>query len=160
MHLRMTGCLLVTLPGYPMEKHTHIIFHLGNGKELRFSDTRRFGRFWVIRNGEEDAYSAIEKLGLEPLSTECNAEYLQSRFGKRKKTIKECLLDQSVIAGIGNIYSDEILYRAKICPTRSASSLTAKEWQRLAEIIPECLSYFIKKNCIEQEDYLKTKGQD
>lgn len=160
LHLRMTGCLLVTPSDYAMEKHTHIIMQFNNGTELRFSDTRRFGRFWLIRNDEKDTYSGIGKLGLEPLSTECNAEYLQSRFGKRKKTIKECLLDQSVIAGIGNIYSDEILYRAKICPTRSASSLTAKEWQRLAEIIPECLSYFIKKNRIEQEDYLKTKGQD
>ncbi len=160
LHLRMTGCLLVTPPDYPKEKHTHIVMQLNNRMELRFSDTRRFGRFWLIRNDEKDTYSGISKLGLEPLSTECNSEYLQSRFGKRKKTIKECLLDQSVIAGIGNIYSDEILYRAKICPTRSASSLTAKEWQRLAEIIPECLSYFIKKNRIEQEDYLKTKGQD
>lgn len=160
LHLRMTGCLLVTPPNYPLEKHTHIIFHLSNGMELRFSDARRFGRFWLIRNDEKDTYSGISKLGLEPLSTECNAEYLQIRFGKRKKTIKECLLDQSVIAGIGNIYSDEILYRAKICPTRSASSLTAKEWQRLAEIISECLSYFIEKNYINAEDYLKTKGQD
>ena len=107
-----------------------------------------------------DDSMSIGKLGLEPLSAGCNAEYLQRRFGKRKKKIRECLPDQSVIAGIGNIYSDEILYRAKICPIRSAGSLTAKEWQRLSGIIPECLSYFIRKNRIEQEDYLKTKGQD
>lgn len=160
LHLRMTGCLLVTPSDYPMEKHTHIIFHLSGGKELRFSDTRRFGRFWLIRKGEEDTYSGIEKLGLEPLSGECGAEYLKCRFGKRKKKIKECLLDQSVIAGIGNIYSDEILFRAKICPARPADNLTEKEWERLAEVIPECLSYFIEKNRIGQEDYLQTKGQD
>ena len=99
-------------------------------------------------------------MGLEPLSRECNVEYLKSKFGKRKKKIKECLLDQSVIAGIGNIYSDEILFLAKICPARSADSLTETEWERLAEMIPECLSYFIEKNHIEQEDYLQTKGQD
>ena len=160
LHLRMTGCLLVTPSDYPMEKHTHIIFHLSGGKELRFSDTRRFGRFWLIQDGEEDTFSGIGKLGLEPLSRECNAEYLKSKFGKRKKKIKECLLDQSVIAGIGNIYSDEILFLAKICPARSADSLTETEWERLAEMIPECLSYFIEKNHIEQEDYLQTKGQD
>lgn len=160
LHLRMTGCLLVTPPDYPMEKHTHIIFHLSSGKELRFSDTRRFGRFWLIRNGEEDTYSGIEKLGLEPLSAECNAKYLQSRFGKRKKTIKECMLDQSVAAGIGNIYSDEILFRAKICPARPAGSLTEEEWKLLAGVIPECLLYFIEKNHITAEEYLKTKGQD
>lgn len=160
LHLRMTGCLLVMPSDYPIEKHTHIIFHLSNGKELRFSDTRRFGRFWMIRNGEEDTYSGIAKLGLEPLSAECNAKYLQSRFGKRKKTIKECLLDQSVVAGIGNIYSDEILFRAKICPARPAGSLTSEEWKRLAEMIPECLLYFTTKNHITTEEYLKTKGQD
>lgn len=160
LHLRMTGCLLVTPPDYPIEKHTHIIMQLNSGMELRFSDARRFGRFWLIQSGEKDTYSGISKLGLEPLSCECNAEYLKSKFGKRKKKIKECLLDQSVIAGIGNIYSDEILFRAKICPTRSADSLMVKEWERLAEMIPECLSYFIEKNRIEQEDYLQTGGQD
>lgn len=160
LHLRMTGCLLVTPPDFPLEKHTHIIMRLSNGMELRFSDTRRFGRFWLIQRGEEDTYSGTGKLGLEPLSAECNAEYLQGRFAKRKKTIKECLLDQSVIAGIGNIYSDEILFRAKINPTRPANSLTVEECRRLAAEIPECLSYFIDKNRITQEDYLQTKGQD
>lgn len=160
LHLRMTGCLLVTSSDYPMEKHTHIIMQLSNGMELRFSDTRRFGRFWLIQFGEEDTYSGISKLGLEPLSAECNAEYLQGKLAKRKKTIKECLLDQSVIAGIGNIYSDEILFRARIIPARSANSLTSEEWQRLATEIPECLSYFIDKNRITPKDYLQTKGQD
>ena len=128
--------------------------------ELRFSDTRRFGRFWLIQFGEEDTYSGIGKLGLEPLSAECNAEYLQGKFAKRKKTIKECFLDQSVVAGIGNIYSDEILFQARINPARPANSLTAEEWQRLAAEIPGCLSYFIDKNHITPKDYLQTKGQD
>lgn len=160
LHLRMTGCLLVTPPDYPMEKHTHIIMQLNNGMELRFSDTRRFGRFWLIQSGEEDTYSGISKLGLEPFDEKFTAEYLQSRFGKRKKTIKECLLDQSVVVGIGNIYSDEILFRARISPVRPANSLTTEEWQHLATVIPECLSYFIEKNRITPEDYLQTKGQD
>lgn len=156
----MTGCLLVTPPDYPMEKHTHIIMQLNSKTELRFSDTRRFGRFWLIQSGEEDTYSGIGKLGLEPFDENLTAEYLQSKFGKRKKAIKECLLDQSVVAGIGNIYSDEILFRAEICPDRSAGSLTAEEWQRLAAEIPACLSYFTLKNHITPEDYLQTKGQD
>jgi formamidopyrimidine-DNA glycosylase len=114
LHLRMTGCLLVTPSDYPQEKHTHVVFHLKNGMELRFSDTRRFGRFWLSREGETDTYSGIDRLGLEPFDNDFNADYLQSHLGKRKKVIKECLLDQSMIAGIGNIYSDEILYAAKI----------------------------------------------
>lgn len=160
LHLRMTGCLLVTPSDYPPEKHTHITMQLSNGMELRFSDTRRFGRFWLIRNDERDTYSGIEKLGLEPLSDEFNAEYLQARLGKRKKTIKECLLNQSVIAGIGNIYSDKILYRARINPAAPANSLSVSEWERLTFEITDCLRYFIDKNSISQKDYLITKGQD
>ena len=156
----MTGCLLVTPADYREEKHTHIIFRLNNGKELRFSDTHRFGRFWLIQKSEADTYSGIEKLGKEPLAPDFTAEYLSARLGRRKKTIKECLLEQSVIAGIGNIYSDEILFAAKICPTRPANSLTAEEWKCLAKVIPERLSFFIQKNEISQEEYLETKGQD
>lgn len=124
LHLRMTGCLLLTPADYPAEKHTHIVFHLSSGDELRFSDTRRFGRFWLFHKGENDTYSGIDKLGLEPFDTDLTASYLQQHFGKRKKAVKECLLDQSVIAGIGNIYSDEILFSAMIHPARSANSLT------------------------------------
>ena len=116
LHLRMTGCLLLTPADYPAEKHTHIVFHLSSGDELRFSDTRRFGRFWLFRKGESDTYSGMDKLGLEPFDAGLTADYLQQHFGKRKKAVKECLLDQSVIAGIGNIYSDEILFASGIHP--------------------------------------------
>jgi len=160
LHLRMTGCLLVTPPDYPVEKHTHIIMQFNNGTELRFSDTRRFGRFWLIQSGEEDTYSGISKLGLEPFDEKFTVGYLQSKLGKRKKTIKECLLDQSIVAGIGNIYSDEILFWARISPVRAANSLTIEEWQHLATVISECLSYFIEKNHITPEDYLQSKGKD
>lgn len=160
LHLRMTGCLLAVPAKYPVEKHTHIIFRLSNSTELRFSDTRRFERFWLIRAGEEDTYSGIGKLGLEPFDAELTGEYLAARWGKRKKAVKECLLDQSVVAGIGNIYSDEILYAAKIDPARLVGSLTEKEWARLAAAIPERLGYFIEKNAISPEEYLAGRGQD
>lgn len=160
LHLRMTGCLLLTPAGYPEEKHTHLVFQMEDGRELRFSDMRRFGRFWLMKEDEEDTYSGIGKLGKEPFDHAFTAEYLRARLERRKKAIKECLLDQSIIAGIGNIYSDEILFRAKICPSRPACSLTEEEWERLAGIIPECLSFFIEKNAITPEEYLETKGKD
>lgn len=103
LHLRMTGCLLVTPSDFPKEKHTHIVMALSDKKERRFSDTRRFGRFWLLKNGKADTYSGIDKLGIEPLSPALTAEYLNAHLGKRKKAIKECLLDQSGVAGIGNI---------------------------------------------------------
>lgn len=160
LHLRMTGCLLVTPKNHEREKHTHVIFKLGSETELRFSDTRRFGRFWLIRNGKTDIYSGIAKLGIEPFSGELTADYLQKKFGKRKKPIKECLLDQTVIAGIGNIYSDEILFAAEVAPACPANDLKHEDWERLAEIIPERLSYFIDKNKLTPEEYLESKGRD
>jgi len=177
LHLRMTGGLLLTPTDYPTEKHTHIILRLKNGTEnepflkqegsmencvleLRFSDMRRFGRFWLIGKDEADTYSGIHKLGIEPLTQSVTVEYLTAHFGKRKKTIKECLLDQSAIAGIGNIYSDEILFTAGIHPARPAASLNEKEWEALAAVIPERISYYIETNRISAEEYLKTKGRD
>lgn len=160
LHLRMTGGLLLTPSDYPEEKHTHIVFSLNNGMELRFSDMRRFGRFWLIGKDEADTYSGTHKLGIEPLTEAVTFEYLHTHFGKRKKTVKECLLDQSVIAGIGNIYSDEILFTAKIHPARPASSLSEKEWETLAAVIPERISYYIETNKISTEEYLQTKGRD
>ena len=156
----MTGCLLVTPAAYPEEKHTHIIFRLNSGKELRFADTRRFGRFWLLRQGETDTYTGIEKLGAEPFDPGFSGEYLSTRLGKRKKAIKECLLEQSVIAGIGKIYSDEILFAARIHPERPANTLTKEEWNRLASVIPERLAFFIEKNETTPEEYLAAKGQD
>lgn len=160
LHLRMTGCLLVTPSDYSVSKHTHVIFQLSDGNELRFSDTRRFGRFWLIQNGEADTYSGIDKLGVEPVDTEINAEYLKLHFGKRKKALKACLLEQDVIAGIGNIYSDEILFSARIYPARPANSLNEKEWERLAGVITERIAYFIEKNRLTPDEYLESKGQD
>lgn len=172
LHLRMTGCLLLTPTDYPEKKHTHITFSLNDGTEkrqskghpcsleLRFSDTRRFGRLWLLKNGEADTYSGIEKSGTEPLDKLLTAEYLKTLLGKRKKAVKECLLDQSVIAGIGNIYSDEILFTAGIYPARPANSLNMEEWERLAAAIPERISYFIEVNKITPEEYLETRGQD
>lgn len=160
LHLRMTGCLLVTPADYPEEKHTHLVFHLSGGRELRFSDTRRFGRFWLLRQGEADTYTGMEKLGAEPFDPGFSGEYLSARLGKRKKAIKECLLDQSVIAGIGNIYSDEILFAARIHPERPANTLTTEKWNRLASVIPERLAFFVEKNKTTPEEYLAAKGQD
>ena len=98
LHLRMTGCLLVTPTDYPMENHTHIIFHLSNGKELRFSDTRRFGRFWLIRNGEEDTYSGVEKLGPEPLSAECKTDLGSGKRPSKNVCLTRAGLRESAIS--------------------------------------------------------------
>lgn len=160
LHLRMTGCLLLAPADLPEEKHTHVVLQLSGGSELRFSDMRRFGRFWLFQKNEDNTDSGMEKLGMEPFDPAFSAGYLEARLGRRKKTIKACLLEQEIIAGIGNIYSDEILFTAGIHPARPAASLTWEEWERLAAVIPERLSYFIEKNKVTPKEYLESKGEN
>ncbi len=152
LHLRMTGCLLPAPAGYAGEKHTHVVIYLSDGSELRFSDMRRFGRFWLLGRDEMDVYSGVDHLGLEPFDSGLTAAYLKHRLSHRKKAIKECLMEQSVVAGIGNIYSDEILFASGIHPACPANCLTDGEWERLASAIPECLVNFTDKNAISPEE--------
>ncbi len=160
LHLRMTGGLLIAPEDYPMEKHTHVVFCLADGRELRFTDLRRFGRFWLFAAGEEDKSSGLAKLGPEPFDPKIDAEYLKTKLGTSRRAVKECLLDQSVIAGIGNIYSDEILFAARIHPARLACDLREEEWQRLARCIPEVMGYFLEKNLVTPDEYWQDRDKD
>lgn len=160
VHLRMTGQLLVTPADYPEKPHTHVVFHLDNGRELRFIDTRRFGRIWLKGAQEEDTFTGIHKLGPEPFDAACCAAYLERVFGGRRLTVKQALLDQTVIAGIGNIYADETLFAAKLHPARSALSLRKAEWKRLAKTIPEVLAKAIADNETTADEYLAGEGKE
>ena len=158
VHLRMTGTLLIEPPENPVVKHTHVILSLDDGKQLRFTDPRRFGRFWLSGAGEPDTVSGVQRLGIEPDDPQLTSGYLQRLFAGRRKAVKECLLDQSGIAGIGNIYSDEILFAARIHPARSAGSLSCGEWNVLADVIPAVMAYYVEKNTISAVDYLAGRG--
>ena len=160
IHLRMTGCLLVMAEDGEEERHTHIVFHLSEGIKLCFSDQRRFGRMWLLDAHEEDRYSGISSLGLEPLSNEMTGDYLEKHMGHSRRALKECLMDQHVLAGIGNIYADEILFRAGILPYRPACNLSTEDWGKLAAAISERLAFFIEKNAISPEEYLLSRGKD
>lgn len=158
LHLRMTGCLLAAPSGWPEEAHTHLVFRLEDGTELRFSDQRRFGRFWLLRAGEADVYSGQGQLGPEPDDPALTPAYLRARLGRSGRAIKTCLLDQSAVAGIGNICSDEILFAARLRPDRPARTLSEAEWARLAQTIPEKLAFLTEKNAISAADYLADRG--
>ena len=160
LHLRMTGPLTVVPESEPIEKHTHLIFHLSGGSQLRYIDTRRFGRFWLLRKGEADTVTGQNKLGLEPTDPAITGEYLKTLLGKRKKTVKEMLLDQAVIAGIGNIYSDEILFAAKIYPGTACRILNEYDWDKLAKKIPEIIIWGIESNNMTPDEYLRGKGKE
>lgn len=160
LHLRMTGQLTVVPESEPIEKHTHLIFHLSGGSQLRYIDTRRFGRFWLLRKGEADTVTGQNKLGLEPTDPAITGEYLKTLLGKRKKTVKEMHLDQAVIAGIGNIYSDEILFAAKIYPGTACRILNEYDWDKLAKKIPEIIIWGIESNNMTPDEYLRGKGKE
>ena len=160
VHLRMTGRLLLCEAGEATAAHTCAALLLDDGRELRFVDARRFGRLWLLHPGEEDTYTGMAGLGPEPDDPALDAAYLRGACDKSRRAVKSCLLDQSVVAGIGNIYSDEILFAARLHPARPANSLTTEEWARLAAAIPRQLAYFIEKNQMTPEEYLETKGQD
>ena len=160
LHLRMTGELLVAPADLPMEKHTHAVFHLGDGNQLRYTDVRRFGRFWLLRRDETDTFTGMDKLGPEPFDAGCSAGYLREAMGARKRAVKECLLDQTILAGIGNIYADEILYAARIYPGRPAATLREADWQALTESIPFVLDWAIEGNRMTTEEYLAGRGRE
>lgn len=158
LHLRMTGCLTVERKDAPFSKHTHLVFSLDDGNELRYEDARRFGKFWYIESATQDTFSGKNKLVPEPF--EITVEYLKPRIVKSKKPLKTLLLDQSIIAGIGNIYSDEICFASGILPYKAGNTLSDDELSRLCGVISERITYFIDKNEITFAEYAQTKGKD
>lgn len=155
VHFRMTGTLTVENPDVPQEKHTNLVLTFANGKELRYIDYRGFGHWWYFNQGAADT-SGQQLLGIEPPMV--TLDYLQHTIAKRQTALKTLLLDQHIIAGIGNIYADEICFRARIRPTRRGSSLTTAELERLATIIPSVIAEFIQFHHVPFEVYAESKG--
>lgn len=127
IHLRMSGRLDLLPANAPADKHAHTVLVLDDGQHLRFSDTRKFGRLIMTANPQ----TVLGKLGVEPLSESFTVDWLIERMARRKRGIKALLLDQSFIAGLGNIYTDESLYRSGVDPRRLANSLDPAELTRL-----------------------------
>ncbi len=136
VHLRMTGHLHLKEAGALPDSHTHVLFDLDDGRRLHFQDTRKFGRMWLTAEPE----ALFSKLGPEPLSDEFNGEALAHKLTGRKAAIKALLLDQSLAAGVGNIYADEALFRAGLHPTRPGGSLTSEEIARLRGAVAAVLA--------------------
>jgi formamidopyrimidine-DNA glycosylase len=153
VHLGMTGRLLVTIPDGPVAAHTHARLSMASGKELRFVDPRRFGRleFRDVRRG-----AGFNAPGDEPLKI--GAEQFAALFHGRKLAIKAALLNQSLLAGVGNIYADESLFRAGIRPRRRAGSLTRAELERLRLALREVLEHAIRLGGSSVSDYVDAEG--
>ena len=143
-HLRMEGKYIIEPHDIPIEKHTHVIFELVDGRDLRYNDTRKFGRMQLMKTGEELQLPGIKKLGPEPLSKDFTVNDFYERLQKKKKMIKSALLDQTVVAGLGNIYVDEVLWMSKIHPQTPADHLTKAEVKTLHDNIIKELKAAIK----------------
>ena len=146
-HLRMEGKYFFKTKNDEINKHEHVIFDLDDGTELRYMDTRKFGKMYLIKKDEIDKKGPLIELGLEPWDDKLNSKYLLEKYKNKKLPIKSVLLDQSVIVGIGNIYADEILFASKINPKSYADRLTKP---KLKEIIDNTKKVF--------EHSLKYKG--
>lgn len=135
-HLRMEGKYNLVPTNTPLEKHVCVVFHLNHEVDLWYVDTRKFGRMQFIPTGLEDKLiPGIKKMGPEPTEKDLALSYMQNIMKKSKKIIKPFLLDQSNIAGLGNIYVDEILWQSKIHPKQPVNILTIDEIKILRENI-------------------------
>jgi formamidopyrimidine-DNA glycosylase len=142
IHLRMSGDLLVVLGGYQPAKHDRLIVQLSEDARLIFSDPRKFGRVWLV----EDPAMIFRDLGMEPLSEEFSPEWLYSALRNRKRQLKPLLLDQTFIAGLGNIYTDEALHLAKLHPLTPADAITRKKVNGLWQAVRVVLGEGIRRN--------------
>lgn len=143
LHLGMSGSLRIANAKEDLLKHDHIIFGLANKKQLRFNDPRRFGcALWLGK--DPFSHTLLKDLGPEPLSNQLEASYLYEKSRKRKVAIKNFIMENKVIVGVGNIYANESLFMSGIRPTRQAGKVTRKEYDTLLANIQIVLSNAIE----------------
>ncbi len=140
IHLKMSGRLDVLPVRWPGGKHDHVIFKLDNGYELRFNDARKFGRVYLV----DDPYQVLGRLGAEPLDSTFTLKAFRALLAGRSGALKPLLLDQTFIAGIGNIYADEALWRARLHPRRKVNTLSPDETAALHKGIRAALTEGLK----------------
>ena len=155
VHLGMTGQLAACAAAQPSAKHTHVWFELDDGRELRYTDPRRFGRMAYLTG--PGLAEELTVFGADPLLV--STEEFVSRIRSRNGQIKALLLNQSILRGVGNIYADESLWRAKIHPMRRGSELTKKQAQLLRRVLQDVLRKAILARGSSISDFLDAEGQ-
>jgi formamidopyrimidine-DNA glycosylase len=155
VHLGMTGQLVVYPAESPAPPHTHVFFVLDDGRELRYTDIRRFGRICLLPRADQK--KILGELGLDPL--EATESEFAAALHARKAHIKALLLDQTVLRGMGNIYTDESLWRARIHPRRLGANLTAKELRHLYRAVQNVLNEAIRSRGSSISDYVDSAGE-
>lgn len=155
-HLRMEGKYFIQEKDEPTNKHTHVIFVLDDGRELRYNDVRKFGRMELMPI--KDDYKEFKDLGPEPFSDDFNAKYILDYFKNNKKPLKEILLDQSFVAGVGNIYADEIAFACKIHPLTPVRELNEQDAKNIQKETRRILNGAIKAGGTTIRSYTSSLG--
>lgn len=160
VHLRMTGQLLWVNPSEPLQKHARVRLFFEGNQELRFVDQRTFGQMWYVPAETEVSSTVIglKLLGPEPFSDEFTTEYLTRKLHRRARPIKTALLDQSLIAGLGNIYADETLFLSGVMPTTLCADLTAEQIGRIHTAIIQVLQKAIESGGTTFSNFLNVQG--
>ncbi|HKY54922.1 MAG TPA: bifunctional DNA-formamidopyrimidine glycosylase/DNA-(apurinic or apyrimidinic site) lyase [Anaerolineales bacterium] len=142
IHLRMSGDLFIRDSTIRPKKHDRLVLKLSDNKSLVFNDTRKFGRVWLTSKPED----VLDRLGPEPLSREFTAQWLYNALRKRHRQLKPLLLDQTFLAGLGNIYTDEALHMAKLHPLVLSDSITTEQAKALRQAVRRVLKEGIRRN--------------
>lgn len=157
-HLRMEGKYFFKDKDEVLDKHEHIIFELDDEMELRYRDTRKFGKMYLISKSEINNIGPLVNLGLEPWDDNLTSDYLLDKYKNKKLPIKSVLLDQSIIVGIGNIYADEILFLSKINPLKKCNLINNKEANDIIKYTREVLEKAIKMGGTTIRTYSSVDG--
>ncbi|WP_410988536.1 DNA-formamidopyrimidine glycosylase [Listeria monocytogenes] len=158
-HLRMEGKFRLMDENEEVSKHTHIIFHFEDHTELRFLDVRKFGTMEVTNKYGEGETRSIKKLGPEPLTQAFTLTDFATGVKKTSRAIKTALLDQKLVAGVGNIYADEICFEAKVRPERAANSLSDKKIKRIFEATKSIMTEAIALGGSTVRTYVNSQGK-
>lgn len=159
LHLGMSGRITAGGAAAPPEPHDHVVLTLDDGTVVRLNDPRRFGLLDYIARGQETAHPLLAGLGPEPLEPGFDAGYLNRVLAGKLTPIKSALLDQRIVAGLGNIYVCEALYRASISPRRLAASVVGTRAERLAPAIRAVLAEAIEAGGSSLRDYVQANGE-
>jgi formamidopyrimidine-DNA glycosylase len=159
LHLGMSGRITTGPAGAPHAPHDHVVLALDDGTVVRFNDARRFGLIDYMRRGEEGRHPLLAGMGPEPLEPGFDGKYLAGRLAGKMTPIKAALLDQKIVAGLGNIYVCEALYRAGLSPLRLATTVTAARAAKLAAAIRATLTEAIDAGGSSLRDYVQADGE-
>jgi formamidopyrimidine-DNA glycosylase len=163
VHLGMSGSLTHRHDGFDADdfdpRHDHLKFSLDDGSRLVYNDPRRFGMVRLVERAVLTDTAELKGLGPEPLSREFNADYLAAKARARTAAIKNLIMDQRIVAGIGNIYASEILFRAGVRPTRRAGRVSRAEIEKIAAATPAILRAAIGSNGTTFRSYRDSRGQ-